>query len=146
MTEKETSNDMNNALFVNLVMMLASSAMQQLGKIVNPMTNQTEVNLEGARISIDMLGMVREKTKGNLDGDEIKMCNDLLSSLQVNYVETAKEQEAKEARTGKATKEDGGNAQQAGAEKKADTTQASGTTEEKSEESSSSKYHRSYGS
>jgi len=69
-------------------MMLSSSVLQQLGKIVNPLTNKAEVNLEGAQISIDMLSVLKEKTKGNLDKDEEKILNDILSSLQMNYVET----------------------------------------------------------
>ena len=82
-------NDLNKVLFMNLVMMLASSAMQQLGKLVNPVTQKMEVNLDGAQITIDLLTMIQTKTKGNLDADEEKMLKDLLSSLQLNYVETA---------------------------------------------------------
>jgi len=82
-------NDLNKVLFMNLVMMLASSAMQQMGKLVNPMTQKTEVNLEGAQVTIDLLTMVQTKTKGNLDKDEEKMLTDLLTSLQLNYVSTA---------------------------------------------------------
>ena len=84
--------DMNKMLFLNLVMMLSSSAMQQLGKLVNPVTQKTEVNLEGAQVSIEMLVMLREKTQGNLDDEETKMLNDILTSLQMNYVETAGQQ------------------------------------------------------
>ena len=82
-------NDLNKVLFMNLVMMLASSAMQQLGKLVNPMTNKTEVNLDGAQVTIDLLSMIQAKTKGNLDADEEKMLKDLLTQLQLNYVETS---------------------------------------------------------
>jgi polyhydroxyalkanoate synthesis regulator phasin len=82
-------NDLNKVLFMNLVMMLASSAMQQMGKLVNPMTQKAEVNLEGAQVTIDLLTMVQTKTKGNLDKDEEKMLTDLLTSLQLNYVSTA---------------------------------------------------------
>jgi hypothetical protein len=89
MADRNERNDMNKALFANVVMMLASSAMQQLGKLVNPMTNKTEINLEGAQITIDMLAMLKDKTKGNLDKDEDKMLTELLTSLQLNYVETA---------------------------------------------------------
>jgi hypothetical protein len=82
-------NDLNKVLFMNLVMMLASSAMQQMGKLVNPMTRKTEVNLEGAQVTIDLLTMVQTKTRGNLEKDEEKMLTDLLTSLQLNYVATA---------------------------------------------------------
>lgn len=81
--------EMHKALFVNLIMMLGSSAMQQLGKLVNPATNKTETNIEGAQVTIDMIEMLQAKTKGNLDKDEDKMVTDLLSSLQMNFVETS---------------------------------------------------------
>lgn len=81
--------DMNKILFANLVMMLSSSAMQQLGKLVNPLTNKTEVSLEGARMTIDMLEMLKAKTEGNLDAEEAKMMKEILSTLQINYVETS---------------------------------------------------------
>ncbi len=79
-----------NGLFMSLVMMLASSAMQQLGKIVNPLTNKAEVNLEMAQLTIDMLAMIENRTKGNLDSDEEKLLTESLASLRLNYVETAK--------------------------------------------------------
>ena len=87
--EEKQRNDLNKVLFMNLVMMLASSAMQQMGKLVNPATHKTEVNLEGAQVTIDLLTMIQTKTKGNLDTDEEKMVKDLLASLQLNYVEMA---------------------------------------------------------
>lgn len=90
----DTKPDMNKILFANLVMMLSSSAMQQLGKLVNPMTNKTEVSLEGARMTIDMLDMIDAKTKGNLDEEEAKMMKQMLSTLHMNYVETSENQPA----------------------------------------------------
>ena len=104
MSDNTRKDEMNKALFANIVMMLGSSAMQQLGKLMNPLSGKTEVSLEGAQITIDMLAMLREKTKGNLDRDEDKMLNDLLSSLQLNYVETAAEEEKKPASAAKPKK------------------------------------------
>ena len=88
MTEQYTEKEINKALFAQLVMMLSSSAMHQLGKLVNPSTHKAEIDLEGAQITIDMLSMLHEKTKGNLDKDEESMMQSILSSLQMNYVET----------------------------------------------------------
>ena len=109
--------DMNKMLFLNLVMMLSSSAMQQLGKLVNPVTQKTEVNLEGAQVSIEMLVMLKEKTKGNLDDEETKMLNDILTSLQMNYVETAGQQETDD---GGQTTDDGGQTTDDGEQKAKD--------------------------
>ena len=88
-----TANDQsetNKVLFSNLVMMLSTSAMQQLGKLVNPATGKAEVNLEAAQFTIDMLSMIKEKTKGNLDGDEDNLLTHVLSTLQMDYVEVAR--------------------------------------------------------
>jgi len=87
---KDARTELHKILFSNLVMMLSSSAMQQLGKIVNPMTGKSEVSLEGAQVTIDMLEMLSTKTQGNLDNEEVRLLGDILSSLQMNYVETAK--------------------------------------------------------
>jgi hypothetical protein len=89
MPEKPAEEEMQKVLFMNLVILLSSTAMQQLGKIVNPLTNKTQVDLQGAQATIDMLTMLEKKTKGNLDDDEGKLLTQTLSSLQMNYVETA---------------------------------------------------------
>ena len=89
MADQPPRDDFNKALFANLILMLSSSAMQQLGKLVNPLTNKAEVNLEAAQMTIDMLAMLKEKTKGNLEADEARMLSDILASLQLNFVETA---------------------------------------------------------
>lgn len=75
--------------FVNLVSALAASAMQQLGKLVHPLSGKTEVNLQGARSTIDLLEMLREKTKGNLNEDETQLLRSTISNLQLNFVDQA---------------------------------------------------------
>ncbi len=79
--------------FVNLVSALTASAMQQLGKLVNPLTGKTEINLAGAKSSIDLLDMLRVKTKGNLNQDEARLLDATIANLQLNYVdESSREQ------------------------------------------------------
>ena len=135
MTEEAAKKEFHKALFANLVMMLSSSAMQQMGKLVNPMTNKTEVNIEGAQVTIDMLDMIHAKTSGNLDDDEAKMIKDILSSLQMNYVETS--QSAPEPEKESASEEDAENSEEApDAESSADSAK---------EEKKDPKYHKSYG-
>lgn len=140
---ESAQKEMDKALLVNLVIMLSSSAMQQLGKLVDPMTNKTEVNLEGAQMSIDMLQMLKAKTEGNLDDEEQKLLNDSLSSVQMNYVETAKTESAKEEETPAAEEEAA-----------ADETEETVTTDEEEEQpevddktpdAKDPKYHKSYG-
>ncbi|MFH1714759.1 MAG: DUF1844 domain-containing protein [Elusimicrobiota bacterium] len=61
-----------NPLLVNLVFSLGQAALMQMGKISNPVTGKTERNLNQAKVSIDMLEMLREKTIGNLSIEEGK--------------------------------------------------------------------------
>jgi hypothetical protein len=87
MAQEQNRSDQNQALLVSLLMMLSTSAMQQLGKLVNPETRKAEVNLEAAQVSIDMIEMLKQKMRGNLSAQEARMMDDILSSLQMNYVE-----------------------------------------------------------
>lgn len=87
--ENPAPEEMNKALFTHLIMSLATSAMQHLGKLVNPMTNKTEVNLDAAQSTIDVIEMLAAKTKGNLDNDESRFLTQTLTALRLNYVETA---------------------------------------------------------
>jgi hypothetical protein len=75
--------------FLQLVLMLSTTAMQHLGKLVNPATNKAEVNLDGAQFLIDMLGALEEKTRGNLTAEESRNLTDVLVGLRLNYVDTA---------------------------------------------------------
>jgi hypothetical protein len=90
MSDTLTPEELNKALFVNLVMMFSQSTMVGLGKLANPMNGKVEpANLESAQQGIDLLVMLDAKTRGNLDRDEARLLKDSLSSLQMNFVETA---------------------------------------------------------
>jgi len=78
-----------DANFFQLVMSLQIAAMQYMGKIVSPMTGKVERNLEQAKVSVDMLSMIAEKTKGNLSEQEEKLINNILHELRLNYVDEA---------------------------------------------------------
>ena len=83
----DEQNKHNAALFFNLVMMFHSAAMQQMGKLKNPMTDAIERDMEQARLSIDMLDMLLAKTSGNLGEDESKFLGHVISELKLNYVD-----------------------------------------------------------
>ena len=83
-----TEEEVRSALFAQLVMMFASSAMQQMGKLVDPRAGKAEANLEAAQMSIDILDMLDAKTRGNLTADEEHMLKETLSSLKLTFVET----------------------------------------------------------
>ncbi len=80
----------NQVLFFQLVLGLQSAAWMMLGKVANPMTGKVEKNLEGAKLNIDLLLMLQEKTKGNLTGDEEEFLANAIQQLQVNYVDEVK--------------------------------------------------------
>jgi hypothetical protein len=78
--------------FIEFVVMHAQNAALFLGQIPNPKTGQGEVNLDLARMFIDQLAMIQEKTRGNLTSEEAKVLSNALSNLQMAYVEVAREQ------------------------------------------------------
>ena len=73
--------------FVEFVMMHAQNAALFLGQIPNPQTGQGEVNLELAKMFIDQLAMIQEKTRGNLTNEETAVLRNTLSNLQMAFVE-----------------------------------------------------------
>ncbi len=74
-------------LFIQLVMQNQQIAMMSLGKIKNPVTNETDKNIEYAKIAIDTLDMLKEKTSGNLSEYEEQFLNETLKELKLLYVE-----------------------------------------------------------
>ena len=70
-------------------MMQAQNAALFLGQIPNPQTGQAEVNLDVARMFIDQLGMIQEKTRGNLTTEESTVLRNALASLQMAFVEAS---------------------------------------------------------
>ena len=78
--------------FIEFVVRHAQNAALFLGQIPNPKTGQGEVNLDLARMFIDQLAMIQEKTRGNLTSEEAKVLTNALSNLQMAYVEVAREQ------------------------------------------------------
>jgi hypothetical protein len=79
--------------FLNYVTSLAYQTMIFLGEIPNPMADrQIEVNLQQAKLLIDTLVLIREKTKGNLNKDEEDLLNSAVYELQVKYVAKASPQ------------------------------------------------------
>src|SRR5213083_900542 len=76
--------------FIEFVMMQAQNAALFLGQIPNPQTGKGEVNLELAKMFIDQLAMIQEKTRGNLSNEESTVLRNALSNLQLAYVEVAR--------------------------------------------------------
>lgn len=73
--------------FLTFVLSLASSAQVHLGLIPNPVTGKPEKSLDLAKQTIDILGVLQEKTKGNLTKDEERLLEGVLYDLRMKYVE-----------------------------------------------------------
>ena len=76
--------------FPTFIFSLNSSALVQLGLIDDPATGKNEKNLTLAKQTIDILGMLEEKTRGNLSSDEANMLKSILYDLRMIYVKERK--------------------------------------------------------
>ena len=93
MAEVQTSTQSGelSQRFIEFVMMHAQNAALFLGQIPNPKTGEGEINLELAKMFIDQLAMIQEKTRGNLTNEESTVLRNALSNLQMVYVEVAQQ-------------------------------------------------------
>lgn len=76
--------------FENLIRSLGQNAAMLLGGYADPRTGQPVLDLEGAREMIDMLDVLREKTRGNLAAEEDSLLLDVLGNLKLAFMEMAK--------------------------------------------------------
>jgi hypothetical protein len=76
--------------FATFIVSLSHSALLHLGDAPHPETNAIEANVALARQTIDLLGLLEEKTKGNLTGDEERLLTQVLFDLRMRFVETQK--------------------------------------------------------
>lgn len=77
----------DEARFIQLLAMFQMAAMQQMGKLPNSVTNETQRDLEAARASIDMLETIKRRTEGNRTANEEEFLGKILFELQMNYVD-----------------------------------------------------------
>jgi uncharacterized protein DUF1844 len=89
--QKTTLSGELSQRFIEFVIMHAQNAALFLGQIPNPKSGEPEVNLDLARMFIDQLAMIQEKTRGNLTSEEAKVLSNALSNLQMAYVEISRE-------------------------------------------------------
>jgi hypothetical protein len=76
----------NDQLFMQLLYMFHTSAMQGLGKMADPI-GKINKNLEYVSQTIDLMEMLKEKTKGNISADIEKVLDEMLSELRLNYAD-----------------------------------------------------------
>jgi hypothetical protein len=77
-----------------LVFSLQAAAMQQLGKIQNPLTGEIEKDLEQARSTIDILDMLKNKCRSGTPADLLRMIDGAVMDLQLNYMDEVKKSAA----------------------------------------------------
>jgi hypothetical protein len=87
--QKTTQSGEMTQRFLEFVVMHAQNASLFLGQIPNPKTGEPEVNLDLARMFIDQLEMIQEKTRGNLTNEEGMVLRNTLSNLQMAFVEAS---------------------------------------------------------
>jgi uncharacterized protein DUF1844 len=76
--------------FSTFVISLSTQALMHLGEIANPLNQKVETDIPVAKQMIDILGMLREKTRGNLNPGEERLMEDILFDLRMKYVEAVK--------------------------------------------------------
>jgi Domain of unknown function (DUF1844) len=103
--QKTTLSGELSQRFIEFVVMHAQNAALFLGQIPNPKTGEAEVNLDLARMFIDQLAMIQEKTRGNLTSEEAKVLSNALSNLQMAYVEASAGARTEPARRGEGAPE-----------------------------------------
>ena len=83
------------ASFVNFLSTLATNAAAALGAVPHPATGQRSLDLETGKYWLDVLGMVKEKTSGNLHPQESRLLEGLLGDLRMQYVQLVRATEEK---------------------------------------------------
>lgn len=89
--EMPPESDVPPADFSTYVIMLANTVMMLLGQVPDPVTQQRRLDLTQAKHTVDILMMLAEKTKGNLNAEEEKLLEDVLPQLQMAYVQISRQ-------------------------------------------------------
>jgi hypothetical protein len=76
--------------FATFVLSISSSVLLHFGDVPDPISGKKERNLPMAKQTIDILGILQEKTKGNLDKEEEQLLENLLHDLRLKYVQECK--------------------------------------------------------
>ena len=86
--DEDSQEGMN---FASFLLSLATTGMVHLGEIPEPSTGQTLENLEAARQMIDILGILKEKTEGNLTPEESQLMENMLYELRMSFLSKSKD-------------------------------------------------------
>jgi hypothetical protein len=89
-SSRESAESIPEINFSTFMISLSTQALMHLGEIPNPMSGKEEKDITVAKQMIDIIGMLDEKTRGNLDQGEQKLVEDVLYDLRMKYVEAVK--------------------------------------------------------
>ena len=84
--KKEQPPPLPEVSFATFIYSLSTSALVHLGEIPEPISEKMDKNLPLAKQTIDILGILQEKTKGNLNQEEENLLNNFLYDLRMRYV------------------------------------------------------------
>jgi len=93
--ESEIPGADDPASFVNFLSTLATNAAAALGAVPHPATGKRTLDLETGKYWLDVLGMLKEKTKSNLHPQEVRLFDGLLGDLRMQYVQLVRATEEK---------------------------------------------------
>ncbi len=88
--EPKTLNEPSEVSFSAFIVGLSTQALVHLGEIPDPMTNQQNRDLAGASQLIDIMGMLQQKSLGNLNPEEERLLESILYDLRMRYVALTK--------------------------------------------------------
>lgn len=89
-TSQSAQESLPEINFSAFVISLSTQALMHLGEIANPMSGKVEIDVPVAKQMIDIVGMLRDKTRGNLNASEDRLMEDILFDLRMKYVEAVK--------------------------------------------------------
>lgn len=98
--------DRDSELFQSLILQLSQAGWAALGKVPNPMSGKVERQLEMARLTIDTLGALETRTKGNLDEQESALLEKSIRELRLNYLDEVKKPDSPSTETSKSEEEE----------------------------------------
>lgn len=84
--EERDEQPMPMVTFSTFVLSIASSALVHLGEVPDPESGELKRNLVVAKHNIDILSMLKDKSAGNLDADEMRLIDSVLYELRLKYV------------------------------------------------------------
>lgn len=89
--EKQADATLPEINFSTFVISLSTQALMHLGEIADPLSGKVEKDFPVAKQMIDIISLLHEKTRGNLDPGEQQLMDDVLYDLRMRYVEAVKQ-------------------------------------------------------